>query len=130
LKDQRSINVQRSAQDAQNMSPYIRNPHDPVTSISIPDRFRDQEVRELSGPLTKRKPSEGIQDNLVLPENGFYPDNHHPGSNNPMTNYVKLARTKGARLMRAAETKKRTYLAVLCGENGERVELFTVSWSG
>jgi len=29
--------------------------------------------------------------------------------------------------MRATETKKRTYLAVLCGGEGERIELFTVS---
>jgi hypothetical protein len=43
--------------------------------------------------------------------------------------YVKLARTRGARLLRAVETKKRTYLAVLCGEEGERIELFTGSRS-
>ncbi|KAI5480073.1 mitogen-activated protein kinase kinase kinase kinase 4-like protein [Pseudohyphozyma bogoriensis] len=43
--------------------------------------------------------------------------------------YVKLARTKGARLLRAVETKKRTYLAVLCGDEGERIELFTGSRS-
>lgn len=47
-------------------------------------------------------------------------------SNSPLE-YVKLARTKGARLLRAVETKKRTYLAVLCGDEGERIELFTVS---
>lgn len=41
--------------------------------------------------------------------------------------YVKLARTKGSRFIRASETGKRTYLAVLCGEQGERIELFTVS---
>ena len=46
-------------------------------------------------------------------------------SNSPLE-YVKLARTKGARLLRAVETKKRTYLAVLCGDEGERIELFTV----
>lgn len=32
-------------------------------------------------------------------------------------------------MFRAVETKKRTYLAVLCGDEGERVELFTVSKS-
>lgn len=32
-------------------------------------------------------------------------------------------------MMRAVETKKRTYLAVLCGEEGERIELFTGSRS-
>ncbi|KAM0793450.1 hypothetical protein ACM66B_000894 [Microbotryomycetes sp. NB124-2] len=41
--------------------------------------------------------------------------------------YVKLARTKGAFSFKAIETKKKTYLAVLCGEEGERVELFTGS---
>ncbi|GAA5949973.1 hypothetical protein JCM3765_007755 [Sporobolomyces pararoseus] len=39
--------------------------------------------------------------------------------------YVKLARTRGARLFRAVETERKTYLAVLCGEEGERIELFT-----
>jgi hypothetical protein len=51
---------------------------------------------------------------------------YHIQSNNSL-GYVKLARTKGALLLRAVETRKRTYLAVLCGEAGERVELFTVS---
>lgn len=41
--------------------------------------------------------------------------------------FVKLARTKGSRLLRAVETSKRTYLAVLTGDEGERIELFTVS---
>lgn len=41
--------------------------------------------------------------------------------------YVKLARTKGARYLRAVETKKRTFLAVLVGDQGERIELFTGS---
>ncbi|KPV78340.1 uncharacterized protein RHOBADRAFT_3156, partial [Rhodotorula graminis WP1] len=43
--------------------------------------------------------------------------------------YVKLARTKGARMLRAVETKKRTYLAVLSGDEAERIELFTGSRS-
>ena len=41
--------------------------------------------------------------------------------------YVKLARTTGSSFIRASETTKRTYLAVLCGEHGEKIELFTVS---
>lgn len=40
--------------------------------------------------------------------------------------FVKLARTRGSRMFRAVETKKKTYLAVLCGEEGDRIELFTV----
>lgn len=49
------------------------------------------------------------------------------GSSSGNLEYVKLARTRGSRFIRASETEKRTYLAVLCGEQGERIELFTVS---
>lgn len=45
----------------------------------------------------------------------------------PTLEYVKLARTRGSRMMRARETRKKTYLAVLCGDNSERIELFTGS---
>lgn len=51
----------------------------------------------------------------------------HPASATTPLDYVKLARTKGTRFIRASETSRRTYLAVLCGEAGERIELFTVS---
>ena len=53
----------------------------------------------------------------------------HPASANAPLEYVKLARTKGARVLKGVETKKKTYLAVLCGDTGERIELFTVSSS-
>ncbi|MBW0462002.1 hypothetical protein O181_001717 [Austropuccinia psidii MF-1] len=51
----------------------------------------------------------------------------HPASFGAPLEYVKLARTKGSRLLRALETTRRTYLAVLCGESSERIELFTGS---
>lgn len=51
----------------------------------------------------------------------------HPATLGAPLEYVKLARTKGAKLLRAFETKRRTYLAVLCGESSERIELFTGS---
>lgn len=54
------------------------------------------------------------------------PADRHPASAHAPLDYVKLARTKGTKLIKAVETKKRTYLAVLCGEVGERIELFTV----
>lgn len=57
------------------------------------------------------------------------PPDAHPASSASPLEYVKLARTKGARMLRAVETKKRTYLAVLSGEEGERIELFTVRCS-
>lgn len=43
--------------------------------------------------------------------------------------YVKLARSRGARVLKAVETPRRTYLALLGGEEGDRVELFTGSKS-
>jgi hypothetical protein len=54
------------------------------------------------------------------------PEGYTPSPNAPLE-YVKLARTKKSRMVKAVETKKRTYLAVLCGEAGERIELFTVN---
>jgi len=51
----------------------------------------------------------------------------HPATLGAPLEYVKLARTKGAKLLRAYETRRRTYLAVLCGEASERIELFTGS---
>ncbi|KAG6901905.1 hypothetical protein C0995_006743 [Termitomyces sp. Mi166 len=38
--------------------------------------------------------------------------------------YVKLPGTKGALMIKAVETAKKSFLAILCGDNGEKVELF------
>ncbi|KAG7099368.1 hypothetical protein E1B28_001224 [Marasmius oreades] len=38
--------------------------------------------------------------------------------------YVKLPGTKGSLMIKAVETAKKSFLAILCGENGEKVELF------
>ncbi|GJN91514.1 hypothetical protein Rhopal_004537-T1 [Rhodotorula paludigena] len=62
------------------------------------------------------------------PESSRRPPSAGQNSASPLE-YVKLARTRGARMLRATETKKRTYLAVLCGEEAERIELFTGSRS-
>lgn len=42
----------------------------------------------------------------------------------PKLEYVKLPGTKGALMIKAVETAKKSFLAILCGENGEKVELF------
>ncbi|CCM00918.1 uncharacterized protein FIBRA_02964 [Fibroporia radiculosa] len=42
----------------------------------------------------------------------------------PKLEYAKLPGTKGAVLIKAVETAKKSFLAILCGENGEKVELF------
>lgn len=42
----------------------------------------------------------------------------------PKLEYVKLPGTKGSLLVKAVETPKKSFLAILCGESGEKVELF------
>ncbi|GAA5992014.1 hypothetical protein JCM10908_000699 [Rhodotorula pacifica] len=51
----------------------------------------------------------------------------HPANVQSPLEYVKLARSRGARVLKAVETRKRTYLAILSGEDGDRIELFTGS---
>lgn len=87
----------------------------------------DQDGKEQndSGPSTSSPPS-------VDPASVTTPSvktERHPASATAPLEYVKLARTKGTRFIRTLETPKRTFLAVLCGESGERIELFTVSAS-
>ncbi|KAG1755130.1 uncharacterized protein EDB91DRAFT_1242338 [Suillus paluster] len=42
----------------------------------------------------------------------------------PKLDYVKLPGTKGSLIIKAVETQKKSFLAILCGDNGEKVELF------
>ncbi|TDL28405.1 hypothetical protein BD410DRAFT_220669 [Rickenella mellea] len=42
----------------------------------------------------------------------------------PKLEYVKLPGTKGAVMIKAVETAKKSFLAILCGDAGEKVELF------
>ncbi|CAE6418887.1 unnamed protein product [Rhizoctonia solani] len=42
----------------------------------------------------------------------------------PKLEYIKLPGTKGAIMIKAVETPKKSFLAILCGESGEKVELF------
>lgn len=42
----------------------------------------------------------------------------------PKLEYAKLPGTKGAVLIKAVETAKKSFLAILCGDTGEKVELF------
>ncbi|OBZ78719.1 hypothetical protein A0H81_00667 [Grifola frondosa] len=49
------------------------------------------------------------------------PPPHAPA---PKMDYVKLPGTKGALMVKAVETAKKSFLAILCGDNGEKVELF------
>ncbi|KAF8609246.1 hypothetical protein BDV93DRAFT_464358 [Ceratobasidium sp. AG-I] len=42
----------------------------------------------------------------------------------PKLEYIKLPGTKGAIMIKAVETAKKSFLAILCGDSGEKVELF------
>ncbi|KAF8314195.1 hypothetical protein DL93DRAFT_2136935 [Clavulina sp. PMI_390] len=42
----------------------------------------------------------------------------------PKMEYVKLPGTQKSLMIKAVETAKKSFLAILCGENGEKVELF------
>ncbi|PFH54618.1 hypothetical protein AMATHDRAFT_44453 [Amanita thiersii Skay4041] len=42
----------------------------------------------------------------------------------PKLEYVKLPGTKGSLMIKAVETQRKSFLAILCGDNGEKVELF------
>ncbi|KAH7102113.1 hypothetical protein BKA62DRAFT_618020 [Auriculariales sp. MPI-PUGE-AT-0066] len=42
----------------------------------------------------------------------------------PKMEFVKLPGTKGAMMVKAVETARKSFLAILCGEQGEKVELF------
>ncbi|KDE07825.1 hypothetical protein MVLG_01920 [Microbotryum lychnidis-dioicae p1A1 Lamole] len=86
-----------------------------VASSSTIDNKRRSRLNTLEPPLLK------------VPQSSRVPSDAHPANASSPLDYVKLARTKGARLLRAVETKKRTYLAVLGGDEGDRIELFTGS---
>ncbi|KAK4699770.1 hypothetical protein P7C70_g6487, partial [Phenoliferia sp. Uapishka_3] len=126
----RPVNGERSP--TLDLAEMIRStgPEDPSPT---PSRYPSPPPRLPSSPLPphdfKRPPSTLPQDAPTLPASSQVPPEAHPANSNSPLEYVKLARTKGARLLRAVETKKRTYLAVLCGDEGERIELFTGSRS-
>jgi hypothetical protein len=100
----------------------------PSTSTSSTPRPTTSTTDYKRRPATSlhRSASDAHSHPPVVPSSSQAPPDAHPASSASPLEYVKLARTKGARLLRATETKRRTYLAVLCGEEGERIELFTV----
>ncbi|GAA5852956.1 hypothetical protein JCM9279_000092 [Rhodotorula babjevae] len=98
-------------------APDLAHPAPPTSRPTTSDRKR----RPAASLHRESAPS-------IAPSSQAPPDAHPASSSSPLE-YVKLARTKGARMLRAVETKKRTYLAVLSGEEAERIELFTGSRS-
>ncbi|KAI8995512.1 hypothetical protein BD414DRAFT_534673 [Trametes punicea] len=72
--------------------------------------------RSDDGPSIPRAPGYGVDRSIHLSAPA-----HAPA---PKLEYVKLPGTKGAVAVKAVETAKKSFLAILCGDNGEKVELF------
>ncbi|BGP36622.1 hypothetical protein JCM10449v2_000523 [Rhodotorula kratochvilovae] len=111
--------------ERERLAPFPRTSAQPAASLAPPAPIRNDSSDR------KRRPTNSLHRDAtptIAPASQAPPDAHPANSSSPLE-YVKLARTKGARMLRAIETKKRTYLAVLCGEEAERIELFTGSRS-
>ncbi|KAI0274810.1 hypothetical protein BC834DRAFT_15227 [Gloeopeniophorella convolvens] len=84
--------------------------------------------RILGGAFTHRR-SEDSTDSLQRMdniENGTRRQQSlaPPHAPAPKLEYVKLPGTKGSLMIKAVETNRKSFLAILCGDNGEKVELF------
>ncbi|KAH7921788.1 hypothetical protein BV22DRAFT_1114224 [Leucogyrophana mollusca] len=85
--------------------------------------------RILSGAFSSRR-SDERSTTLVI--RGTDTDSKKTGTQAPLMphvpplklEYVKLPGTKGSIMIKAVETQKKSFLAILCGDNGEKVELF------
>lgn len=95
----------------------IPPPHPPIHARLLP--------RIISNAFSSRRSSERP------PALVFTEPERKNGSQTPTTplpppklDYVKLPGTKGSLIIKAVETPKKSFLAILCGDNGEKVELF------
>ncbi|KAF8973714.1 hypothetical protein BDZ97DRAFT_1912184 [Flammula alnicola] len=100
-----------------------------LTSAATPHSSRSSRFipRIISNALHRRKSSERSPARPSTPidisEGIRWTAGAHQ-SPPPKLEYVKLPGTKGALLIKAVETAKKSFLAILCGDNGEKVELF------
>ncbi|KAH8120099.1 hypothetical protein DFH11DRAFT_32284 [Phellopilus nigrolimitatus] len=98
----------------------------PITPPSAPStpshRFLPRIItKALHGRRTDDQGSPGAKSTLSEKPTGSSVPPLPPA---PKLEYVKLPGTKGAVMIKAVETAKKSFLAILCGENGEKVELF------
>ncbi|KAG8791770.1 hypothetical protein FRC17_008717, partial [Serendipita sp. 399] len=66
------------------------------------------------------QPSLGSESKSMVSSSSPLPPQAPP----PKLEYIKLPGTKGSVMIKAVETHKKSFLAILCGDNGEKVELF------
>ncbi|EPQ60823.1 hypothetical protein GLOTRDRAFT_135438 [Gloeophyllum trabeum ATCC 11539] len=136
-----SFRSQGNAASASNSARPSSSPGNSVRAASLPTTAEDASAQSSStNRPSSRFISRLIQDVLhprrddasqVVAVRGADQDgrkmaNGHsaPHAPAPKLEYVKLPGTKGALLIKAVETAKKSFLAILCGDNGEKVELF------
>ncbi|KAH9825113.1 hypothetical protein DFH28DRAFT_1047290 [Melampsora americana] len=121
FRSSNSSNTSSSANKLPTLLPSISNEADPMVALGV--GVNQNNIVGTSDDQPRER--------LATHHHGHNPNDPktspHPATLGAPLEYVKLARTKGAKLLRAFETKRRTYLAVLCGESSERIELFTGS---
>lgn len=113
-----------STSGGHSVSPAVNQPPVPIPPPHLTTHFR-LFPRSISNPFSSRRSAERP------PALVFTEPERKNGSQTPTTplpppklDYVKLPGTKGSLIIKAVETPKKSFLAILCGDNGEKVELF------
>ncbi|KAI0304722.1 hypothetical protein BC826DRAFT_1094977 [Russula brevipes] len=116
-------------------SPPITPAHSRSTEIATiplpvpshpPSRFFSRILSSAFSHRRSEDSTDSIQlradnaDSMVRKQQSLTP----PQAPAPKLEYVKLPGTKGSIMIKAVETNKKSFLAILCGDNGEKVELF------
>ncbi|KAF7784446.1 hypothetical protein Agabi119p4_611 [Agaricus bisporus var. burnettii] len=98
----------------------------PLSTMSMTSRSSRFIPKIISSAFSRRPDERGsLSTNMAMEADKWLsaPPQQQPASP-PKLEYVKLPGTKGAIMIKAVETPKKSFLAILCGENGEKVELF------
>ncbi|THH34048.1 hypothetical protein EUX98_g5 [Antrodiella citrinella] len=88
----------------------------------------DEAINPVAAPSGSQALDERTSANVSTPSapmaggRGLGPTNAQTPA--PKLEYVKLPGTKGSVMVKAVETARKSFLAILCGDNGEKVELF------
>ncbi|KAH8997541.1 hypothetical protein EDB92DRAFT_2052448 [Lactarius akahatsu] len=107
----------QSSETVVNLPPAPVLPHSRFFSRIISNAFSHRRSEDGADSLQHRVDN---TDSNARKQQGLTPPHAPP----PKLEYVKLPGTKGSLMIKAVETNKKSFLAILCGENGEKVELF------
>ncbi|TCD66373.1 hypothetical protein EIP91_001422 [Steccherinum ochraceum] len=88
---------------------------------ALPARFIPRIITALSSRRSEDRQPATPKTAVDIAKGGPAPNGQVPA---PKLEYVKLPGTKGSVMVKAVETAKKSFLAILCGDNGEKVELF------